>query len=441
MRLVAAWLRLELRRRWRPLLVLALLIAISAGTVLAAVAGARRGASALDRLLEVTLPASAVVLPNQPGFNWDAVRALPDVEAVATFPVSGFEIEGIPREAEASTFPLDANAMSTLERPVVLDGRLADPGRLDEVVVTPRFVESYGRGVGDSATLRLFQPELIDQAHGDVDTLPGDGPSIKVRIVGVVRSFWFADRPGSGGGLIPSAALFARYRPNLIGNSEVGFINALVRLRGGPAALPAFRAELARLTGRSDIEMFDQGAEALKARKATGFEAANLLAFALAVLAAAIVLVGQALARYVAGAVGDLQVLLAIGMQRWHALLAALAGPVLAALVGVAAGVGGAIVASAWLPFGTPALVEPAPGIDVDPLVLGGGGLALLLLVITGSAAAGWLVITSRDRAAPCRSAIAATAARAGLPVAVLVGARFALEPGRGRPRCRCARR
>jgi hypothetical protein len=52
------WLQREIRQRWRSLFALVLLIGIASGTVFTAVAGARRGDSALPRLASRTLPAT-----------------------------------------------------------------------------------------------------------------------------------------------------------------------------------------------------------------------------------------------------------------------------------------------------------------------------------------------------------------------------------------------
>jgi hypothetical protein len=436
MTLILTWLRLELRRRWRSLLVLALLIALATGTVLAAVAGARRGVSAVERLQEVTLPATAAVLPNQPGFDWDTIRALPEVEALATFAVTSFEIDGLPREGLVSNFPpADDQVMRTVERPVVLEGRLANPTLADEAVVTPWFVSQSGLGVGDTVIVRLAKPETVDAGFLSARFPPGDGPAIPVRIVGVVRSPWFADQLGNSAGFFtPSAGLLAQYRTNLLGHSEFVYINALVRLRGGAAALPAFRADLARASGRSDIDVWDLAEQARVAQRVNAFESAGLLAFGVAALVAAVVLVGQAFARYIDATVAELRVLRAVGMTPLQAVLGAIAGPGLAAMVGTGLGVVAAVVASRWMPVGAAALHEPTPGVDADWLVLGTGWVGFVIAVVGGAAAVAWLaMVADRSTQSPRRSAVARAVAKAGPPVPLVVGTRFALDPGQGR--------
>ena len=140
--------------------------------------------------------------------------------------------------------------MQSVERPVVLGGRLADPTRADEAVVTQRFVSTYGKGVGDTVTALLPTPEE-NRSNPSITGPQPSGPRLTLHIVGVVRSPWFSDGPHSHGRLLPTAALLRSYEPNLL--NDATWANALVRLRGGEAALPAFKADLARVTGRSDL--------------------------------------------------------------------------------------------------------------------------------------------------------------------------------------------
>ena len=431
------WLRLEVRRRWRSLLVLALLVALATGTVLAAAAGARRGETAFGRLWDSTLPATVTVLPNQPGFDWDKVRALPEVAVLAEFPVNGtpFVLTCCP-ETAVGFAPIGDEYGRTIERPDLVAGRLFDPRRADEILVTPQFAAAYHKGVGDLVTMRLASPEQVNE-HWDGTTRPR-GPVIQARIVGVGRNVFGSsttDGPQSKGGVQPSPALFAHYRANILGTNGQTYINALIRLKGGAAAIPAFRADLARVTGRSDIDVWNNR-EFFGGiiERITRYEAACLFAFALAALVAAIFLIGQSVARYTSATVADLQVLQAVGMTPRQAVASATAPPLLAAAAGSTLGVAAAVVASRWMPIGAASYQEPHPGVSADWLILGPGWVLAPVLVAAGSAAAAALALAPRRRrSVPRRSAVAAAAAAAGLGVPVVVGARFALEPGRGR--------
>jgi hypothetical protein len=207
----------------------------------------------------------------------------------------------------------------------------------------------------------------------------------------------------------------------------------MVRLKHGRADLEAFRRDLAVVSGRSDIDIWDWELKFVApARKLNSVEAGSLLAFGLAALAAAIVLIGQSLARYTAATMADLRLLRAVGMTPRQAIGAASAAPFLAAVLGTTLAVVAAAVASIWLPIGAAALVEPEPGFDVDWRVLGAGWLLTPLMILAGTAATAALAQRA-DEHTGRRSAVALAASRAGLPVTFVIGARFALEPGRGR--------
>jgi len=437
-RITLTWLRLESRRRWRSLLVLALLVALATGTVLTATAGARRGETAFGRLWDSTLPATVAVLPNQPGFDWNKVRALPEVEVLTEFPVSDtpFVLTCCP-QADTGFAPIGNEMSRTIERPVLLAGHQFDPGRAGELIVTPQFAAFYHKGVGDVVTVRLPSPQQVNQ-HWDASEGPPRGPALQARIVGVGRNVFGSattDGPGAPGGVQASPALSATYQANMIGTNHQIFINALIRLKGGAAAIPAFRAGLARVSGRSDIDVWnDREFFGGSIERTSRYEAACLLAFALAALVAALFLVGQSVARYTSASVADLQVLQAVGLTPRQAVASATAPPLLAAAAGSTLGVAAAVVASRWMPIGIAAYQEPHPGTSADWLILGPGWLLAPVLVGTGAAAAAALALTARRRrAVPRRSAVAAAASAAGFGVPVVVGARFALEPGRGR--------
>jgi hypothetical protein len=435
MSFVLVWLGIEGRRRWRALLALALMVAVATAVVLTAVAGARRGASAVGRLLAVTRPATAEVVPNRAGFDWQRVQALPEVAALTTFPAyTSLPIDGVASDQITSFIPADPFAMRAIEAPVVLTGRLADPARGDEAVVTYAFTVSTGLGVGDMVTAHLTTPSQADASVVAGLDGPPAGPVVRLRIVGVVRSLWYGDDVGGTGSLIPSPGLLARYRANFLGKAGRVPLNGIVRLRGGEASLPRFRADLARVGGLPDVQVLDRGEVARNYRSVTGFESGCLLALGLAAFLAGLVLVGQAIIRHVSVSGGELSVLGAVGLTRGQAAAAAAAGPVLAAAAGIGAGAGLAVASSGWLPFGVSATKEPHPGVTADWLVLGAGSALIVTLIAAAAAATGWLALARRGRASAARgSALVTAAARAGLPVPAVIGARFALEPGRGR--------
>ncbi|GIH26486.1 hypothetical protein Aph01nite_47960 [Acrocarpospora phusangensis] len=413
-----AWLRLDLRRRIRALVLLGLLVAVGSGTVMSAAAGARRADSAMDRLLAATLPAHAMVQPNRPGFDWDAVRRLPGVAAVGTFLLSDLTLEGLP--GAALSYPsLDPTFMTTMERPAVVAGRLPDNTRADEAVATEMFLEANGVKLGDTVVAGFGEGRAAA------------GLRQPLRVVGVIRTPALLTYPE----LVTTTAFAQRYRTALM-ESSGGIANAIVRLTGGPAALPQFRTAFAELTGRDDIEIQDLAEVAENRARANTFEAGILAGMALAALVCALALIGQAVARYASDSVDDLAVLRVLGLTPRQAVLTAAAGPGIAATGGLAVGVAAALAVSPLFPIGGARTVEPDPGVSADLAVFAAVAVAVLLLVAAVAAIAVRPSLVAGvgrpypDRRSTPRSALVKLVERAGLPVPIGLGVRFALEPG-----------
>jgi ABC-type lipoprotein release transport system permease subunit len=439
--IVFAWLRLDLRRRWQSLVVLTLLVAVAGGLVVASLAGARRAVSAQTRLLKPTLPATSAVLANTPGFDWSKVKALPEVQSVTLFAVDYvMALVGMPSSAAIDFPPADDQFGHTLEKPIMSKGRVPDPNRADEAMVTRKFASLYHKGVGDTVTLALPTPtELASLSSADsVSPDQLHGPRITLHIVGVGESPQFSDDSENSGILLLSAAVATQYPLNTIGNPKDPnnpiVLNALVRLRGGEAAIPQFRADLARVTGRSDIDVGDLWSQYRDTQRSIAFEARSLVAFAAAAFIAALFLIGQAIVRYAAASTSELQTLRALGMTPRQSVVMAATGPAIIGCLGAVIATVIGYLASHWTPIGSAARIEPHPGLSFDWVVFGPGLAVIAVLVSAGAAVAAWLAVGAARRTPVSRtSSVAGAVARAGFPVPVVVGTRFALEAGRGR--------
>lgn len=460
MRFVLQWSRLDLRRRWVSLVALTILIALGAGTVLTAVSAGRRTSSAAERSAAEYLPATAnvFVLSSVP-LDWAKVRALPEVLAVAPFTDGDFEIlDPLVRppaaaQAEGDAEAVDdeevetavltqhsAEAMHTIKRPVVLQGRLPDPSATDEVVVTPMFLDAYGKELGDPIQVRFFTPKQTDNLWDPEfldDIADPRGPEAALRVVGVVRAVddvYTYDEPL--GSVVAGPGLHGRYRDNILGRRGFVAVSGDVRLRGGEATLPAFTAGLRGLLGEDEsaVEVFNVAASERRNQDLTELDAGLLLAFAAIAGAAGVVMIGIWVSRHARQVTAAQSMLRGAGLSGRASAACAAAGPAVAALVGATTGAGASVIVSRWTPpFGAAAAYEREPGRLMDWPVLAGGTAAIVALVVGWALVAGWIGARAGQGRRTPRRRLGAPAG-VGLSVAAAVGWRFALHkrPGSG---------
>jgi hypothetical protein len=430
MAVVTYLLRADLRKRWRALALLALLVAVVVAGVLSAAAGARRTRTAFDRYLEEVRPVDALASSEGPPPEAATVEQVPGVAAAvgyrwyAVFPVGGPDgIYFIPLFV-----PSDHRVPDTLERSPVVEGRAPDPDAPLEIALGEHTARRLGVGVGGSVPAVSYTP---DQAASGAFEAPA-GPELSFDVVGIVRT--------------PSdvTARESDVDPNLLTpafastyGDEIGLFGAGLMVAVEPgASVDRVGQAMASLHGNLTFETsFGRAVNRAQADPTLAAMATGLRVVALILAIAGAVVVVQSLARAATDRLRGQEGLRALGATRSTRLLQ-LGLPSLLA-VGVGVGVGGilSVALSPFVLWGLARRAEPDPGLRIDAAVLGVGMLAAFVLLCIAIAGVTWAAIRRdalRHSSVVRTSTTARRAASLGGSVPVVTGLRLALERGRG---------
>lgn len=403
---VAACIRTELRRRWTALVALALLVSVAVAVVVASAAGARRTASAFDRLSDATLGRHLSIQVDRPELTddvLDGVAALPSVSAtgrLTMFPV-------LPDPEQVSDDELDLAIFASpdggwgrdVDRGIILEGRRPDPAEPYEVALNEVAATQTGLRVGDTLDVSTFTPADLDFVFSGQGFQGFNGPQVTLDVVGVLRRA--DDLAGSASEVGPTLVgtpAFARRHADDMGGLT-GMMGVRVSDAAGEAAVRERVGELAGPEGGVFVSTADEDFGD-SVRSALGVLATSLWVFAAVAALAGAVVVGGALSRLAATPASEPSSLAALGLRARDISLVVTV-PLAAALAlggagGAVFGIGGSLL----MPVGFARQVEPSPGLDVDMVVV---ALAALLTALLGTIGAWWSVrrsLTSTQRAA-----------------------------------------
>ena len=149
--------RSELRRRWRSVVVLTLLVGISGAVVLALAAGARRTSSSLDRFEQVSRAANLEldvgdVTPTQIE-EFAHTRGVAAVGRLRQLTLIDTEVG-----FAASAAPTDSSFGRVVDRARVVAGRRADPRRIFDLNVGEGLAERLHLQLGDRVSFLTLSP-------------------------------------------------------------------------------------------------------------------------------------------------------------------------------------------------------------------------------------------------------------------------------------------
>ena len=427
------------RQHLRSLVVMAVVIGISGAAVLAAVAGARRSASSVERFeaaahemdVHITVEASDVG-PLRPVLESPLVESFTELKFVFAVP------RGQPVDSTFFFAPVNPEP-SPVARGLLLDGRWVDPAKPDEVVVFETTARQVGVGVGDTLVIETFSPaELAALLESGEDPGAPDGPVVPLHVVGLARNMMdLGARPGDTSDLILSPAFLERYGADVgVADTVVVFVDL-----GDDESFPTLSREISEAYEESAVPSLDGGNATQTVTDSIAVISWALAVFALVVALAAMTWISTGIARHQRRAADDVAVMRTLGVTQNEArlILAAAIAPALA--VGIAISGIAAAALSALLPVGLARRAEPDPGLHLDVTVVVGGAFVFFVLLAVVTWISAWRIVgtSAADRGAPAAGRVLDRAIR-GLSPALRTGVRFAFaSPRSGSARARPA--
>jgi hypothetical protein len=454
--------RATLGRRLGGYLSIVVLVTLIAGVAMASIAAGRRTQSSYSTFLSSTAPSQLTVavdsnseVPSSYSAALeDRIARLPGVKRVVSLltpAIAPLNPNGSPNlggsKASLDQFVASPDGMfSTQDRLSLVEGRLADPGRADEAVMSVSAAHLAGLHVGQVLAVGYYTgAQIASPSFGTPRVRPR--LQLNVKLVGIVelnRQVVQDDVDRSSGFVIftpavlrAASALSPGDRVELAPGAPV--LYGLRLDRPGSRDLETVEKEFATVAPPDSSYTFNATSRVVReVELALKPESVALGAFGAIAALVALVIAILAISRQVRYDEEDRQVLRSLGagpaVTAVDGLIGVLASVVLGSLLAVAL----AVVLSALAPLGPVRPVYPDPGFAFDWTVLG-LGLAVLVGGL-GAAAFALAYLRAPDklarrarRTAPRGSSLAHQAESAGLPVAGVAGIRFALESGQGR--------